>query len=480
MNVLYAASEAYPYICMGGTSDAAGALPRALCALGCDTRLILPLYRCLAKQYRDKLQFLCNVSVPVSYMQFSCGLYKLTEESGLTVYFIENSDYFDRDCIYGDEDDPNRFAFFSKAVVTLLDAIAPLEAWYPDVMHCTDWQTALIPIYLRELQYAHPERKPIYTVFTIHNAEHPAVRNYFSLNDEFGLSGVLFAEGTMELNGEVDLMKGAIVCCDAITTFSPRYAQELIADDNILTLSAVLRENQNKLFGILNGVDMTRHDPQSSAFLPQNYSAENLGGKAACKAALQEKLGLTVSPAAPLFACVSRLQPRKGYPLLDQILPELMRQGAQLVILGSGHKEMEQMLSASNGKYPGQYVCTVSGYDEVLSAQIYAASDIYLAPSVSEPCGIPVMCAMRYGTVPIARATGGLRDTVIEAGSPGENGFLFEAYEPDAFLSAIARATTAFRDTNAWQALMRQCMNQNFGWTAAAKAYLALYHKISD
>ena len=479
MNILYVASEAYPFVSVGGLAEVAGSLPRAVSELGQDVRLMIPLYGSIFADFRTQLRFLRNITFSVSFTQYSCGLYTLCYD-GLTVYFVENSDYFDRDCIYGDPDDSNRFAFFSKAVVSLLPVLEEVEHWQPDILHCNDWQTALISIYLREARMDDPDYPPIKVVYSIHNAEYPIVTDISRLGNDFGLSSVLFAEGIIEFDGHIDLMKGALLCSDAVTTFSPTYAKELLSSNSAFLLSPVIRAHQDKLHGILNGIDPVRRDPSRCSHLVHTYSVDALEGRLDNKRYLQQKLGLTVSDDIPLLACISRLLPRKGYGLLLQILPQLMELGVQVVILGAGSKMLERQLGAFSDQYPQQYRLLISEYDETLADQIYGACDLFLAPSQSEPCGLPAMSAMHYGAVPVVRATGGLKDTVVPYNAEDGTGygFTFQAYQADQFLAAIQTALAVYRQKDIWTALIRRCMQHDFTWKKSAQAYLDLYQSL--
>ncbi|NCC67705.1 MAG: glycogen synthase [Clostridia bacterium] len=464
MKILYAASECAPFVKTGGLADVAGSLPKALCEAGCETRVILPLYDTIEQKWRDKMTFLFSTEVFLVWRRLYCGVFGLNYD-GVEYYFVDNEYYFMRGRIYGEFDDGERFAFFSRAVIELL----PMLDFAADVVSCNDWQTALIPIYLRSGQ------SPVKSVFTIHNIEYQGRFNLWTAQDVFGLSPEFAESGILRFENDVDLMKGAIYQSDYVTTVSPSYAQELKYPEHAHGLHMVIQENSFKLAGILNGIDVTRYDPATDGALPFNYSAENLTGKALCKEAMCRELGLSDDPDTPIIACVSRLVGHKGFDLVAAALDEIVSRGAKLVILGTGEEKYENFFRDAENRYKGR-VCTNIMYSEKRAMLIYSGADMFLMPSKSEPCGLSQMIAMRYGAVPIVRETGGLRDTVHNLGGEGENGFSFVEYSTNGLLGAVDFALrTLQNDQGTWQRLIAADMTADLGWDASAARYIEIY-----
>ena len=403
MQLFFAASEVAPFIKTGGLADAAGSLPNALAKLGHDVRVILPLYSAIPAKWRRQMTFLKRFHFPLSWRNAYCGLFSL-EYQGLTYYFIDNEYYFKREGLYGQFDDGERFAYFSRAVVEV-----PVQlGWSPDVIHCNDWQTGLVPVYLLEARHREPLLKHTKSVFTIHNIEYQGRFDRNILGDVLGLDESYFREDMLSYYGDVNLVKGAIYAADYITTVSPTYAKELQYAFYAHGLEGVIADNYHKFTGILNGIDMVHNDPANDPFLPAPYSAADLSGKAACKAALQEKLGLDVNPDVPIIACISRLVAHKGYGLVTAAFPKIMEHHVQFVVLGTGDWGIESFFRMAALEYPGRVSANLM-YSAELASQLYAGADLLLMPSIAEPCGLSQMIAMRYGTVPIVRLTGGLQ-----------------------------------------------------------------------
>lgn len=470
MKILYAVSEAYPFAKDGGLGDVAYGFPQKVKELGADIHVIMPLYDLIPRQFRDEMELVTNFTLKLGFQTLYCGLYCLIYQ-GVAYYFVENDNYFARGRIYGCDDDDARFAFFSMAVCESMGHLG----WFPDVVHCNDWQTALIPFYLKQRQLSHPDKRPIRTVFTIHNVEYQGDFSYETLTDVFGLAGVLFSEGTMELDGKVNLMKGAVEVADCVTTVSPTYALELLRHDASGPLSRVL--SRHRIRGIRNGL----HDsfcPGASTHVLRPYDLETLDQKAVNKQKMQENHGLIVDPEAPVFGCVSRLLPRKGFELLVEVMPAFLEKGAQLYITGDGKKEVRKALLELRDQYPRQV--DITSYSEYRGAEVYAASDMLLMPSEVEPCGTAQLQAMRYGTVPVVRATGGLKDTVppYDEAHPDGCGFVFEAYSAQDLQNTMERAVKAFRDKPLWYELQKHCMEQNYSWDEPAGAYIRLYESL--
>ena len=419
MNVLFATSEARPYIASGGLADVSGALPKALCAAGTDCRVILPLYSDIPQQLRNEMTYLCNFNVRLSWRELYCGLFTARHD-GVTYYFIDNEYYFRRSGIYGHYDDGERFAFFSKAV---LESILHIEDFSVDVLHCNDWQTGLIPVFLEVFFRHEPRLSRIKTVFTIHNIQYQGDFDMFVAGDVAGLPED--KRGLVELNGRCNYMKGGIDRCDVVTTVSPTYAKEILDPWYAWGMDGFLRERSYKLTGILNGIDCESYNPETDPEISAHYSADNLSGKEADKAALQKEAGLCIDPSAMLIGMVGRLVSHKGIDLVEYVGDRIMNLNAQMVILGSGEPQYEDYFRSLGARYPGR-VSVTTGFIPSLARRIYAGADVLLMPSKSEPCGLAQMIALRYGTVPIVRETGGLKDSIHDLGAPGGKGFTFK------------------------------------------------------
>ena len=468
MQLFFAASEVAPFIKTGGLADVAGSLPNALAKLGHDVRVILPLYSAIPAQWRRQMTFLKSFHFPLSWRNAYCGLFSL-EYQGLTYYFIDNEYYFQREGLYGQFDDGERFAYFSRAVVEV-----PVQlGWSPDIIHCNDWQTGLVPVYLLEARHREPLLKHTKSVFTIHNIEYQGRFDRNILGDVLGLDESYFREDMLSYYGDVNLVKGAIYAADYITTVSPTYAKELQYAFYAYGLEGVIADNYHKFTGILNGIDMAHNDPATDKFLPAPYSAHDLSGKAACKAALQEKLGLNVDPDVPIIACISRLVAHKGYELVTAAFPKIMEHYVQFVVLGTGDWGIESFFRMAAQEYPGRVSANLM-YSAELASQIYAGADLLLMPSIAEPCGLSQMIAMRYGTVPIVRLTGGLKDSV-PAYNPTTGtglGFTFGSITPGDLLGAIDRGLEVYeKDRPNWIGLMTRGMTTDFSWDQSATAY---------
>lgn len=475
MQLFFAASEVAPFIKTGGLADVAGSLPNALAKLGHDVRVILPLYSAIPAQWRRQMTFLKSFHFPLSWRNAYCGLFSL-EYQGLTYYFIDNEYYFQREGLYGQFDDGERFAYFSRAVVEV-----PVQlGWSPDIIHCNDWQTGLVPVYLLEARHREPLLKHTKSVFTIHNIEYQGRFDRNILGDVLGLDESYFREDMLSYYGDVNLVKGAIYAADYITTVSPTYAKELQYAFYAHGLEGVIADNYHKFTGILNGIDMAHNDPATDKFLPAPYSAHDLSGKAACKAALQEKLGLNVDPDVPIIACISRLVAHKGYELVTAAFPKIMEHYVQFVVLGTGDWGIESFFRMAAQEYPGRVSANLM-YSAELASQIYAGADLLLMPSIAEPCGLSQMIAMRYGTVPIVRLTGGLKDSV-PAYNPTTGtglGFTFGSITPGDLLGAIDRGLEVYEtDRPNWIGLMTRGMTTDFSWDQSATAYEKVYNQV--
>lgn len=472
MNILFAASEAAPFIKTGGLADVVGSLPKALCNKGTDTRVILPLYSNIDSKWRMQMDFLFYTYVELSWRKQYCGVFTLVYE-GVRYYFIDNEYYFKRDGVYGFMDDGERFGFFSRAVVSIL----PQLDFLPDVIHCNDWQTALIPIYLN-CESSETYRK-IKSVFTIHNIEYQGRFGPETVQDVFGLPEELYNSGLIRYENDVDLMKGAIYQADYISTVSPSYAQELRDPFFAHGLDTVICENSYKFSGILNGIDTSRYDPSTDTHIAHNYSPEDMGGKAVCKSALCRELGIEEAPEEPIIACISRLVGHKGFDLVKASLDEILSNGARLLILGTGEEGFESFFRDAEQRYKGRVSANIM-YSEKKAMMIYSGADMVLMPSRSEPCGLTQMIAMRYGTVPIVREVGGLRDSVRCLGKDASNGFSFYEYSTEALMGAVNYALETYRNNKeTWNNLMLADMTEALGWDVSAEKYIDIYYSLS-
>ena len=469
MNILYITSEAAPFCKTGGLADVLGSLPPAVAAEGDHTAVLLPLYGQIAQRWREKMNFRCYIYVDLGWRHEYCGLFSL-EYRGVTWYFADNERYFRRRGLYGDMDDGERFAFFSKAAVALL----PHLAEYPNVVHCNDWQTALVPVYLRDAGNDLP------VVFTIHNVEYQGKYGPETVEDLFGLNRGWYDGGILRMDGCVNLMKGAMLTANAVTTVSPTYAAQLHDPAYAEGLESVVDAIGWKMHGVVNGIDTVTYDPASDPALPAHYTAADPAGKAVCKASLQAALGLAQEPDTPLIAMVTRLVGHKGLDLVQQAMDGIMATGCQFVVLGTGDRGYEDFFRWKAGQYPGRLSAQIL-YAEDLSRRVYAAADLFLMPSRSEPCGLSQMIAMRYGAVPIVRSTGGLADTVrsCQVGQEDGTGYLFGDYDAGAMLSVIGQATGLYRgDRTGFDTVRYRGMTADFSWGRSAAAYRHIYENL--
>ena len=477
MKISICASEGAPYIKSGGLGDVMEALPSALARIeGNEVVLFLPYYKKIKDNPAYTVELVAQFQVTLSWRKQYCGLMKLTNRTdGVQVYFIDNLYYFGGrpGAIYGDLDDGERFAYFSKAC---LDAMA-IIGYIPDVIQCNDWQTALIPTYLKA-QY-HSVFPRTRCMYTIHNIEYQGWANANFFDDVLGLPWEFRVR--LDMNNAVNMMKGAIETCDLVTTVSETYARELMYPYYAHGLDSVLAGNAWKLTGITNGIDVNTFNPATDKALPAHYSAEDLAGKAICKAALQEEVGLPVKPDVPLMVMVTRLAGHKGLDLLCYIARRLLwEEDCQLLILGTGEAQYEGFFRELAAQYPDQCAAKIT-FNLGLASRIYAGGDIYLMPSKSEPCGLSQMNAMRYGTVPVVHATGGLKDTVPPADENGKGGlgFTFQSYNGDDFLASIKRALNLYRnDPEGFRALQLTDMSQDFSWDVPASRYMDLFNRM--
>ncbi len=468
MNILYVSSEANPFAKSGGLADVAGALPKALVADGIDARVVMPLYGDI--KWRENFEHIASFSVPVGWRSQHCGLYT-TVENGVHYYFLDNEYYFDRKGLYGFYDDGERFAFFSRAVLEMLFHLD----FKPDILHCNDWQSALAPVYLG-LYYRHlNEFSNIKTVFTIHNIAYQGKYGLEVLEEICGIGPR--DRHLVEYDKCANFMKGAILVSDKVTTVSPTYAHEILTPMFSYSLEKLLIEKQYKLCGILNGIDLDFNNPATDKALPYNYDINNFEkGKAVCKEALQDQYGLH-KDGSPVFAMVSRLVGMKGFDLVCSIAQGLVDAGIQLVILGTGEKEYENKFRELAANNPGRVGVTI-GFDLSLAQRIYGGADVFVMPSRSEPCGLAQMVSCRYGTIPLVRETGGLKDSIQDCTYGTGNGFTFIDCNAHELYSACIRAKDAFYRKQDWSNLVRHAMRQDFSWNASAKSYEGLYNEV--
>ena len=477
MNILYVTGEAAPFCKTGGLADVSGSLPVALAARGQHVAVILPLYDTISRQWRHQMTFRRYIYVDLAWRHEYCGLFSL-KHRGVTWYFVDNEHYFARGRLYGERDDGERFGFFSRAVMELL----PLLVEMPDVIHCNDWQTALVPVYRQDLTGRWDALSGIRTVFTIHNIEYQGKFGPETVDDLFGLHRGWYEGGTLQMDGCLNLMKGAMLCADAVTTVSPTYARQLHLSAYAEGMESVVQRCGEKFSGIVNGIDISVFDPATDPVLPAHYSVKNSRGKASCKKALQEELGLQVQSDVPLISVVSRLVGHKGIDLICESLDTIMQTGCQLVVQGSGEKQYEDFFRYAENRYKGR-LCAYIGYNEDLAHRIYAGSDLFLMPSRSEPCGLSQMIAMRYGAVPIVRQTGGLADTVrsCQAGQEDGNGFVFADYSAFDMQYVISQAVDLYRsDLHGFRRVQKRGMTDDFSWNVSAGAYERLYENITE
>lgn len=481
LHIAFASAEAAPFVKTGGLGDVAGSLPHALKAAGADVVVFVPKYDTIAQEYKDRMEHLCDFYVPLGWRNEYCGLERLNHE-GVDYLFVDNERYFSRGYPYGFFDDGERFAYFSKAIVEALQYLPhTLDNFTCDVLHCNDWHTAMAPVFLREFYQALPLYQNVKTVFSIHNIAFQGQYSAKVLNDILGLAHIPAAAFQLTCGPDaVNYMQGALNYTDAITTVSPTYAEEIKTPDFGEHLDGILRRRAPILQGIVNGIDTTAFDPTTDPRIAANYSVQDRAGKAECKARLQQELGLEVRDDRPLMVMVTRLTRQKGMDLVTYALDRILSGGVQVAVLGTGDTEYENALRYFEGKYPGTMAARIQ-FDPALSQRMYAGADLFLMPSLFEPCGLSQMIAMRYGTLPIVRETGGLKDTVIPYNQyTGEGtGFSFTHFNGDEMADAVFRAARLFWDNrDAFNGLVENAMKADFSWKRSADAYIALYHNL--
>ena len=471
MKVCFIAAEAAPFVKVGGLGDVIGSLPKALRELGVDARVILPLYSSIDRE-RFGLKYKAYQFVDLGWRHSYCGIFE-TEVDGVPCYFVDNEQYFNRDSIYGQIDDGERFAFFSKAALEILPALD----FKPDVVNVNDWHTALSVIYLDVLKSREAEfYKDMKSVLSIHNIEFQGKFNPYEMGNLFGLENKYF--DALIYNGDLNLLKGAIQLADRVNTVSETYAREILDPYFSYGLDKILNVEQGKLRGILNGIDVDKFNPKTDTMIPVNYDLKTFEDKVQNKLAFQKEMDLEVNADIPLIGMVTRLTHQKGIDLILQASEDILRTGAQLVILGTGDAHYESALRSLE-HYRHDRVRSILLFSNEMSAKIYAASDLFLMPSKTEPCGLSQLISMRYGTVPIVHRVGGLRDTVIPFTGVEGNGFTFESFQAGDMMDAIYRAVTCFyQSPDEWKQIIKNNLQKDVSWEQSAKKYLDLYHEV--
>lgn len=471
MKVCFIAAEAAPFVKVGGLGDVIGSLPKALRELGVDARVILPLYSSIDRE-RFGLKYKAYQFVDLGWRHSYCGIFE-TEVDGVPCYFVDNEQYFNRDSIYGQIDDGERFAFFSKAALEILPALD----FKPDVVNVNDWHTALSVIYLDVLKSREAEfYKDMKSVLSIHNIEFQGRFNPYEMGNLFGLENKYF--DALIYNGDVNLLKGAIQLADRVNTVSETYAREILDPYFSYGIDKILTVEQGKLRGILNGIDVDKFNPKTDPMIPVNYDLKTFEDKVQNKLAFQKEMDLEVNADIPLIGMVTRLTHQKGIDLILQASEEILKTGAQLVILGTGDAHYESALRSLE-HYRHDRVRSILLFSNEMSAKIYAASDLFLMPSKTEPCGLSQLISMRYGTVPVVHRVGGLRDTVIPFTGVEGNGFTFESFQAGDMMDAIYRAMTCFyQSPDEWKQIIKNNLQKDVSWEQSAKKYLDLYHEV--
>ena len=473
--VLFVASEATPFLKTGGLADVMGALPKALAAKGMDVRLVIPKYSLIKEDWKARMKPVTKGIVNLAWRQLYYGVDEI-QLDGVTVYFIDNEWYFKRDRLYGFDDDAERFAYFCRAVLTML----PHVGFQPDIIHCNDWHTGLLGVFLKEDFYHDPYYARMKVIYTIHNLKYQGIYPPMIMQDIIGLPQELFDNGNLECDGCVNYMKSGMVYADSITTVSPTYAQEITYPYFGERLDGYIRDNQDRVHGIINGLDETAYNPSLDSFIPQTYTADNArSGKRINKDALRRELGLRVKRGVPMIAMVSRLVEDKGMDLVIRIMDELVEDDVQLVIVGTGDATYEQAFRDLAQRYPTKVSANIL-FDEGLAHRVYAASDIFLMPSRYEPCGLSQLIALKYGSIPVVRETGGLKDTVnpFDKHTGRGNGFTFPNFNAHELLFTAKRALGYYEDTILWDQLVKNAMNSDYSWNQSAQAYINLYQSV--
>ena len=475
MKVLFVASEAVPFIKTGGLADVMGALPKALAQKGADVRLVIPKYSGIADAVKEKMKTVVTGTVNLSWRQLYYGV-EAVEQDGVTVYFIDNEWYFKRDNLYGYGDDAERFAYFCRAVLTMLPAVG----FKPDIIHCNDWHTGLMGVFLKE-DFRHDDfYKDMKLVYTIHNLKYQGIYPPSIMRDIIGLPQELFDKGNLECDGCVNYMKSGLVYADRVTTVSPTYAQEITYPYFGEGLDGYIRANRGKVSGILNGLDVDAYNPETDPYIKKQYSVDTArADKRENKDALRAELGLRIKRGVPLIAMVTRLVEDKGLDLVMRIMDELVDDEVQLVLVGTGDAGYEDAFRELASRHPNKVSANIM-FNEALAHKVYAASDMFLMPSRYEPCGLSQLIALRYGSIPIVRETGGLKDTVqpFDKYSKQGNGLTFPNFNAHELLFTTKRALGYYEDDSLWDQLVRNAMTSDYSWNQSADAYISLYESV--
>ncbi len=472
MKILFAASEALPFVKVGGLGDVAGALPKELVKKGHDVRVVIPLYSTMKPELKESISYTKNFYFTFGWRNSYCGIFTAVVD-GVTYYLIDNEQYFKRPYPYGEFDDGERFAYFSKAVLEII----PQIDFYPDIIHANDWHTALVSVYLDTQYRLIDGYKNIKTVFSIHNIEFQGKYGIDILENVFGI--YKGQASLLEHDGCLNLMKGAVECSNAVTTVSRSYANEILNPYFSYGLDPILKERQYKISGIVNGIDMDLFNPATDKNIHTNYTAKTPSNKRFNKRDLQRELGLPERKDIPLIGMVTRLTPQKGVDLLEQVIDKLMESDVQIVVLGTGYADYENFFRYCEYKYPDKVRSCIM-FSSALAQKIYAGADIFLMPSRTEPCGLAQMIALRYGTIPVVHAVGGLRDTVIpfEAAEGTGNGVTFQSFNAYDMLDAIYRSMTIWYDENQRKSILHNAMTGDYSWNNSADEYIKIYESI--
>lgn len=471
LKILIVSSEAAPFVKSGGLGDVVGSLPKALRKLGADVRVVIPKFRKIKNENYIDVEYLGGFDVKLGWRTQKAGV--LFKNGEVPTYFIENDFYFGRDELYGYDDDNERFAFFSKAVLDML----PFVDFVPDIIHCNDWQTGPVPMLLRETYKKITYLKDIKTIYTIHNLQYQGNFDPSSM-EMLDLPWYLYDNGTVEFYGRMSYMKAGLVYADIISTVSETYADEIQTEEYGYGFDGIIRAGKDRLRGIINGIDYETNNPETDKRIDVNYSADNAEAKKENKRLLQERLGLEQRD-VPMICMISRLADQKGLDILANAMERLMQNDIQFVILGTGEKRYEDMFRYYENRWKGRF-CSCIMFDDTLAQKIYASGDMFLMPSRFEPCGLGQMFSLRYGTVPVVRKTGGLADSVEQFnGETGTgNGFLFETYDAEGILWAVGEALKIYTDTDKWNTLVKNCMNTKLSWSDSAEKYMELYKEM--
>lgn len=474
MKITYISAECTPFIKVGGLADVVGTLPQKVADLGARVSVILPLCEQILQKHKDDMKFLFYDFIKIGKRREYCGALYL-KRGDVDYYFLDNEHYFKRAGIYGYSDDAERFSFFAMAAIALLPRLGEM----PDVIHFNDWQAAIGATYLENFRKTDERFSKISTVLNIHNIEFQGDFDHNTLQNIFGLSEEFYE--VLDYNGRLNFLKGAICLCDKVVTVSENYANEILVSEHSYGLHYILQENKHKLCGILNGIDTVKYDPAKDKKIVKNFSLENFSGKAVCKQHLQAKLKLEISEKVPIFALVARLERQKGVELLENSLRKILQGNVQVVVLGSGNPYYEELFIQTERENPGK-MRTIIDFNEDLAHEIYAGADFFLMPSLSEPCGLAQMIAMRCATIPLVRAVGGLAETVepYKATQKNGSGLTFKNFTSQDFEKTVNRALEIFNNKEDFVQIRKNAMNKDFSWEKSAKKYFEIYEKISE